>query len=253
MEVADASEQPACVVYPVGHPLSGHCMATEPGALFAFLPFGSEHDGDMVLPAEFAAALAASPPMPRGEQVAASDLCILERVRPAGGKAEGEPAMYRSLCHGHVMPFELDAEALQRSGVLMALTAVAAAQGVVEGPVVDVGGSALCRREDLLTADLITGRLRCAPRVRDPCHHTLSAVLRTGAEDEGEAAAPQFMCRPSNAPLPLASPCPEGTWLTAAAPREGAAGSSPMLYECVNPCVDGKVPRADGTGSYACV
>jgi hypothetical protein len=215
-----------CLIYPTGHPLSGQCVAGS-GTLFAFSAEG-EAAADSV-----AARIASAPALPeKGTLPDAGSLCLLQRIgseSSPGGSAQ--PGMFRSLCHADAVPFPLPS----------------LEQLLAERKVTSLDDPAqVCKPTQALTFDVASGRLRCADKLRDPCHHTLSALL-TGGPSPAEAA--RFACRPSSATETITNPCPDGTWLVGA----GSDDSVPDTFECTNPCPEGSRPEGDGSGSYICM
>jgi hypothetical protein len=192
----------ACLTYPVGHPLSGHCLAPLDGtAAFAVAPEGQEAD----------------PRLPPAQ------LCLVQRVSKA---TPGSAPLYRNWCQQDLGPFPLAPDAL---GKMLALTEDPASGRARIGP------EFACPAGSILTLDLASGRLACAEALTDPCTHSLIST------PDG-----QFLCRPQPGTGPLLpNPCPERTWMM---PTDTAG-----TFRCENPCGEGQVPRADGTGAFVCV
>lgn len=207
-----ASSGTPCVVYPVGHELAGQCLAEMDGAQVYAADAGSSPDAyDAVIPPDV------SPDT--------HPLCLVQRVAAEPGK----DALYRNWCHPEAPPAPLPGGS---SNVLLA------ARRLLEVT------EDTCPRGQRVTFDVVSGRLRCAGMVQDPCVSVLAPLVG----DEGQVSG--YACRPA-APQPgrfLPDPCPPGTWLL---PARG--GMPEGTYECTNPCPQGQLPRADGSGAFVCM
>jgi hypothetical protein len=211
-------DAPPCVVYPVGHALAGECIAPLDGmSAFAAQP---STPADMF-----------GLPVPEGAGPATHPLCFVQKV----AEAPGQDPLYRNWCHPDAMPQPLP----DSPNVMLSSRRLVPLQPDT------------CPRGQTLALDMSSGRLGCSGALADPCRAALAATF---SSDTG--ALTGYVCQPSAEPgaaRMLPNPCPHGTWLMPAATDDGsAAAATPASFRCTNPCPQGQMAIADGSGAYVC-